>query len=323
MDHAHLTGFEVMETSDGNILQSGAKSRPTNNHLDVDNVQGWITRAVVLQTYYADEDQRFGKTAGAPSGGFPSKTQKAVLCDVRTYGRYSRVLPKVPVLQRIHGVWDQDIYIPRGARTNITGGDLVSDPSDNKQPTSAEQMDGDHVLVGFLENDPQQPVVLPFVMAHPNSGYTPEQAGGRVRRIRHNGTLVEWDGAGNLTLDATGSAAADIRTDGAETSNSGVGGQITLVTSDGSNQTSIHLNAAGQILLGSDTAVPADEPLVLGNLWISVMGDLINAIKAITVTTPSGPSTLPLLNAASFDAIKAAIDAKTHVSDFIFAKKAY
>lgn len=36
-----------------------------------------------------------------------------------------------------------------------------------------------------------------------------------------------------------------------------------------------------------------------------IISDLIDAINAITVTTPSGPSTPPLLNAATFNAIKA------------------
>lgn len=40
----------------------------------------------------------------------------------------------------------------------------------------------------------------------------------------------------------------------------------------------------------------------------TLIGDLIAQIKLITVTTPSGPSTLPLLNAAAFDALKTRFD---------------
>lgn len=307
------TGYEIMMTEDGNILQSGARSRAEVKHRDVDNVQGWITRAVVLQTYYADEDSR---------STWLKTNQKCVLCDVRTYGRYSRPLFKVPVLQRSHGLWDADIYVPRGSKVNIEGGACVPMPSDQQGPTSAERLDGDHVLIGFMDNDPQQPVILPFVLAHPASRYTPKATDGRVRRIRHNGVLVEWDKDANFKIDATGAAKADLLNTGAEVSNSGIGGQVTLVTTNGVNQTSIHLNAAGQILLGSNPATPSSEPLVLGNLWISIMDELIDAIKALTVGTGTGPSSTPI-NFATFDAIKSKIDQKLHVSDFIFARKTY
>jgi hypothetical protein len=183
-------------------------------------------------------------------------------------------------------------------------------------------MDGDHVLVGFLDNDPSQPVILPFVLAHPSSNYVPLKAEGRVKRMRHNGVLLEWDKDGNIRIDATESAKSELDRLGKEQSNSGIGGQITLVTTDGTNQTSIHLNEQGQILLGSDPAFPSDEPLVLGNLWISAMGELLDAIANLTVGTGTGPSTTPI-NFLEFDALRTKINNKLHVSDFIFAKKAY
>lgn len=40
----------------------------------------------------------------------------------------------------------------------------------------------------------------------------------------------------------------------------------------------------------------------------TLIGDLIAQIKLITVTTPSGASTLPLLNAAGFDLLKTRFD---------------
>jgi hypothetical protein len=40
----------------------------------------------------------------------------------------------------------------------------------------------------------------------------------------------------------------------------------------------------------------------------TLIGDLIAQIKLITVTTPAGPSTLPLLNAVAFDALKSRFD---------------
>lgn len=313
MEHGRLTGWEVMATDDGNILQSGVWSRATIHHHDMNNTMGWITRAVVLQVYYADEDKRTGWVDGL---------QRCVLCDVRTYGRYQRILTKVPVLQRTQTLFDEDIYIPRGSRQDIEGGNVVAQPSGSKKPTPAEKLDGDHVLIGFLDNDPSQPTILPYMMPHPKATYTPKKADGHVRRIRHNGVSVVWDKDGNLTIDASGAAKEILAAQGKEASNSGTAGQIKLITSDGTNATSIHLNEQGQILFGSDTATASTEPIVLGTQWISVMESLIDTILAMTVGTGVGPSSTPI-NAADFLTIKSNITAKNHVSDFIFAKKAY
>ena len=65
----------------------------------------------------------------------------------------------------------------------------------------------------------------------------------------------------------------------------------------------------------------ADEPLVLGNQWKSIMTQLIDAIKNIRVATAVGPSTSPLLNEAEFVTIQTSIDADTQLSDFVKTKK--
>jgi len=56
--------------------------------------------------------------------------------------------------------------------------------------------------------------------------------------------------------------------------------------------------AGTQVVLG----VGATEPLVLGNALNTILNDLIAAIKAITVSTGTGPSSTPI-NAGDFDAI--------------------
>lgn len=310
------TGYETMRSGDGSILQAGIPSRTAAMHQDLSSVQGWITRAVVIKTYYAEEDTRSGWTIGL---------QRSVLCDVRTYGRYSRPLSKVPVMQRTQGRYDEDVYIPRDSRQDMEGGTLATGGSKSPtRPTPAENMDGDHVLVGFLDNDPQQPIILPYVFAHPKSAYKPSALNGRVRRIRHQGTLVEWDKDGNFTIDATGVASEILGPRGAEVAAPGKG-VITFKNKDTlGKQLSVVLDAGttptGRILLGSDPASPPTEPLVLGTLWINLMGRLLDEINRITVGTPSGTSTVPL-NAVAFGTLKAEIEAQTQVSDFIFAKK--
>jgi hypothetical protein len=301
-----------MQLQDGSIIPSGMRWRPANAYQDTATTMGWVTRAVVLSTYFADEDDRNGWTTN----------QRAVLCDVRTYGRYSHTLDKVPVLQAGHGLWDVDVRIPRPSRVNLDGGDVLTDPSGDKTPTSAENLDGDHVLVGFLDNDPNQPVILPFTLARPNSNYTPKAADGRVRRIRHNGTLFEIDKDGNLTIDARGAAKEQLGVKGAEVSNSGTGGKLLWITKDGSgNVTSIQLDNTGKIRFGGAPGT-ADEPYVLGNVLKAIMADIMQALTAMTVMTPFGPSSPPI-NLAQFQTAFNRFVADEHSSDFIFGKKTY
>ena len=55
-----------------------------------------------------------------------------------------------------------------------------------------------------------------------------------------------------------------------------------------------------EIYLGS---ADATEPIVLGDSWETIMGELIDAILALIVPTPAGPSGTPI-NAADFTTIK-------------------
>ena len=291
--------YEPIELEDGTVLQSGIAT-PLEDMAPppYENTYGYIARGVVTKVYFTDDDGWAEKQWENPRG---------VFVDVRVFGKRQRPLFRVPVCQGRGSLWDEDTYIPRGAALNIGGGPLVTDSSPGgTKPTEAHLMDGDHVLIGFLESDPLQPFVFPFALPHPGMRQAYNEADGRVRRIRHNGTLLVWDKDGNVSIDATGAAAAGLDSSGNELSNSGTGGEVLLVTSDGSNKTSLHLNAQGQILLGSDPSSAADEPLVCGNLWISIMEELIDEIINIQVGTGTGPSSTPI-NFLQFQSIKAKI----------------
>jgi len=309
--------YKTTMMDDGHIIQSGVPSGDsTEVSWEAMVAMGYVSRAVVLKTYFSDDDE-WTRRGWASDGKI-----KAVVCDVRTYGRRSRVLRRVPVLQRTHTLHDEDIYIPRDSNLDITGGTMTTDASPGGQRiTPAENLDGDHVLVTFLEGDPSQPVILPFMLPHPSSERRLLEEDGRVKRLRHNGVMIEWDKDGNLTVDATETAKAGLMIDGSEESNVGTGGNVLIKTkAAGEKLISVKLTSSGEIHLGSDPDSEPNSPLVLGTEWIDVMARLIDAILALTVGTGVGPSSTPI-NFASFQTLKTEIEAKTQVSDFIFTKK--
>lgn len=314
-NHASATGFETMVAGDGTVLQAGIPSRSAAMHAPLDAGGTWIVRAVVEQVYFTEEDTRNGWTKGS---------QRNVLCDVRTYGRYSRQLKKVPVLQRTQGLWDEDIYIPRASKLNLEGGQLATGGSKSTStPTAAENMDGDHVLIGFLDGDPHQPVVLPFMFSHPKSNQQPTAAQGRVKRMRHQGTLLEWNKDGDFIIDATGVALEALGAKGAEQPAAGKG-KITFVNKDtAGKQVSIVLDpssAPGKLLLGSDPAAPATEPFVCGNLLVTAVNGLVDAVKGITTQGAPSPHTVSVASQTQLESSKAAF--QSALSTFIFGKQA-
>jgi hypothetical protein len=257
------------------------------------DTRGWLTRAVVIQVYYADDD-------GWNTRGWTKGNMRGVCCDVRTYGRYSRPLWRVPVLQRTHGLHDEDVFVPRASSQDISGSgaNMVAYPSGSggTRPTPAESLDGDHVIVGFLEGNPASPVILPFCLPHPGSPRKLQSSGGRVRRIRHAGVMIEWSEDGNLSIDASGAAKEKLGSGGTEQSNSGSGGTITIQTKDGSGDTSsLVFDASGGVRLldgGGDyleltksgtatlsaplvnLATGPREPLLKGNAYVAAESTL-------------------------------------------------
>lgn len=226
----------------GGINQAGV---PMHQGADWFDTSGYITRAVVIKTYFSD-DKVWDDLA------WTKNNIRSVCCDVRTYGRNSRLLWKVPVLQRTHGLHDEDVFIPRESTQDISGkgANLVTLPSgkDGPRPTPAESLDGDHVLVGFLEGNPDSPVIFPFCLPHPKSSRTLKKTDGRVKRIRHAGVMIEWSEDGDLVIDASKATKEQLGSTGAEVSNSGTGGTITIKTKDGAGATSsIVLDASGGI----------------------------------------------------------------------------
>lgn len=253
-------------------------------------VSTWPTKAVVLAVYYPEEDTRT----------FADKHQRCITCDVRTIGLKPRYLSRVPVYQRAHGLFDEDLFVPRAATQDISGGSLATEQGSGKgvQPTPAENTDASVVLIGFLDGSPAQPFIYPCEIPHLKARNLPSKTDGRVKRFRHAGVLMEWSEDGDWTLDASGAAKQTLGAKGTETSNSGTAGIITVKTNDGSNDSSIvldndgsikvldgngsylELDASGDAVIKASAVIAsassvklggsaATEPLLMGTLWES------------------------------------------------------
>jgi len=101
------------------------------------------------------------------------------------------------------------------------------------------------------------------------------------------------------------------------------GHKLIMDSSSGSEMVKLEHSAGAKIEIDSDGNIAveaasgkkvtlgpsgATEAAVKGDTLKDILGSLIDAINAITVATPVGPSTSPLINAAQFYAIKARVE---------------
>jgi hypothetical protein len=302
---SRATGYEVMISPNGSILQAGMPSRPFVAHHDPKNVMGVMVEATVLKVYYADEDTRCGWTGAA---------QRAVTADVRTKSSPSRVLARVPVLQLRHGLWDADIWVPREATQDIEGGQLSDGGS--VPATPAENTDSDEVLIGFIDNNPLRPVILPFTLGHPKSNVRATRANGCVRELRFQGTVLGWDQNGDFRIDTAGVAKPQLGAAGAQVPNPGFGSQTLTAKSAAGAVLSLKIDAStGRLLLGES----ATEPLVCGTLLVLAVNALIDAIKALKTAGSPTTQTVDPASQQQLEAAKAAFTAA--LSTLAFTKK--
>jgi len=295
------TGYET-RTFGPLVNQAGVRSSP-------DRLFPQVFEAVVLAVYYTDEETRL--------------TQSCITCDVRLLGRQSRVLTRVPVLQMVHGLWDEETAIPRPMTQNTEGGTLqtgVAQPTTGVEVTPAEVTDGDHVLIGFLEGLVNRPFIWPVMVPHPRAKHMAKNEDGRVRRSRHHGVLVEVDKQGNYTIDARGACKEELGPSGAELPNLGPGGTVTVLAKTAAGlEAKVKLDAAsGKVTVESGVAVEVTAPSVVSTgtggvpdmlvKWTALAG-LMNALDlaAAQAGLPYVPGGAPIVSPASFLALCQAV----------------
>jgi hypothetical protein len=284
-----------MTSRTGALLQSGMPKAIRRG--DEYRANGLLVRGVVIQTYAEDEAQPIV----AP--GDSAIPQTKVYCDVLVYSDIPNVrqgfLPRVLVSQERGGMHEGAIWKPRAARIDTTKGSIDTglfrvDPRD---------IDGDHVLVGFMDDALNQPVILRG-LPHPRRdvGNSAEELGVRMRLRKsdgephfekHRGSFWGADDKGNFVIDLRRAHSGQYGTDGSEppAPEDGAHGNFivkmpvnsTLRIELGSGRVveindetgeitvtnvDLNLNASGNVNIGAGAA----HPLVHGDTWQTAHG---------------------------------------------------
>ena len=265
---------------------------------------GLLLRGCVTATYVVDDPGR----SNNDSYWLGETSPVAVYCDVLCYtgmsGNRYIFLRKVLVAQDRGGIHNGRIWKPKAATLDISG-DFVPDGG-----TNPANWDGDHVLVGFLEDSLNLPVILAGV-PHPiqDTGGLTKTVGHRLRLTvadgdpdfhKHYGSFFGLDDSGNFVVDLTGAYKGPLQATGAEPAPPGNGtvGNVTVklptaskltVQIDGGASLELDLkDAAAKLKLG-DGAVHAAIAETLKTFLDTTLKAWLTAHTHPTGVGPSGP----------------------------------
>lgn len=206
-----MNKFRTVQMPNGTRLQSGVPKSVAQHGM---SANGLLLRGVVTATYVVDDpDHSFADSTGA--------RPTAVYCDVMTYGSFPQHIRKALVTVERGGLHDGHPWKPKACTKVITGDDL-----DFNRGVNPALVDGDHVLIGFLNGSFSQPLILKS-LPHPsadvgNEGLT---TGHRLKLVsgdgdpnlwKHHGTVFGVDTDGNYTVDTTRANDGTLDNDGHE-----------------------------------------------------------------------------------------------------------
>jgi len=212
--------YKPARTRAGTLLQSSVPKRQTGSL----RTNGLLLRGVVTATYALDDAHHPYGPEGHLQPGNKAVTPVGIYCDVLLFpsipGQRWVGMTNVLVMQEggagIHG---GRIWMPRAARVDLHQGICpTSDPA---------YMDGDHVIVGFLNDSLEMPVILGG-LPHPvlDLGRAEGELGvrmglklvdGNPDLRRHNGVHWGVDGLGNFLIDTRRAGDGKLKEDGKET----------------------------------------------------------------------------------------------------------
>jgi hypothetical protein len=209
--------FTTHRLANGTRLQAGIPTRPALQTLQQAN--GLLLRGVVTATYVSDSEGH--PALNDPDAGVPT----AVYCDVLCYSYRSNqrwsFLPRVLVSQDQGSMHGGKIWKPRATTMDISGVTL-----DVTVGANIGNLDGDHVLVGFMDDNLALPVILRGI-PHPQFDLANdaqdvghrmklELADGDPDFWKHKGVFYGVTNAGDFVVDTTMSYAEDLTAEGHE-----------------------------------------------------------------------------------------------------------
>ena len=288
----------------GTMLQAGIPTRPAQFTLQKSG--GLMMRGVVTATYVMDTPGHPAEIANDPTSAPPV----AVYCDVLCYTQRSAqrwvFIPKAMVLQDRGAMHNGRVWKPRATTMDISGGTLNVDHG-----TSLENFDGDHVLIGFVDESLSMPVVLGGV-PHPrrDANNDKKDIGHRMKLLvadgdpdfwKHKGAFYGVSDSGDFIIDTTRAFAKDLQSDGTEPdpTKNGVGNVIMWLQKGGTLHIEIDRSTIDSQLGADSGAKPAVCEFDETGLTITLQG----GGKNLQTADKDGDATLQLGDGAKHVAI--------------------
>lgn len=209
---------EPIRLRSGAIVQAGLRAGNRHDQRQMLGPRHSLYRAVVINT-------RVAQSADPPTPSTDQLRVYQVECDVIMVASNARLM-NVPVMQRQHGVNNvHDLWIPRPTTRVVSGSGQLNVSSIysrrrafNGPITPLDDLDGDMVLISFVEGDPNYPMIVGALshertnrIAVEGSGWS-EGLEGTTRGVpqknemysHHYGTEVRVNHRGDFLVDTVG-----------------------------------------------------------------------------------------------------------------------
>lgn len=205
----------------GRTIQAGIDARPVSRTSNIKLIAGYKYRGVVLRTYATDATERTRLNANT--------TRKyEVECDVLLM-KSGIFYPRVPVMQRDHGVNDAAPWIPRETKRVIGEGTLSFTRVSARgtlqtAPPNLEELDGDQVILEYMEGDLEMPLITGSLSHVKTNRLVKEGVGWaeadqgtsrgtpyqNEKYFRYRGVEVRINDAGDMLIDTVGATTDEV-----------------------------------------------------------------------------------------------------------------
>lgn len=238
------------------------KTQTQGTHGRTRFAHGHTMRGVVLKTYLPDK-------ATVLTGGRSTTALYSVTCDVLVYEENMRtVLKHVPVMTGSGGMRDHDVWIPEDSSIDVSTGTIVVDAT--VQMSKVTDLNGDHVLIGFLNNDFTEPMIIGQV-PHPRNNRAPMSTD--VTQFKSKNYLRGM----SFGITQDGNIECDLSSPTSKPSEGGMdpsGNEIPNIMGGNFTMTM----QPGALLQLLDSTISNPEATVLGETYITDESTLLNAL---------------------------------------------